>query len=638
MRRTALIILAIAGGAIALVLIAAAIAVATVDVNTFVAPLQAQVKRATGRDLTLQGPVELKLSLEPKLVASNVAFSNAPWAHGNALLSAKRVEAQVALLPLLKRRFEIVQLTLVEPIIALETDSAGRGNWELGSASTPSTPSSPVAAAAPALGVGTLEIRDGTLTMRDATSAIMRTVEIQSLVLHAQRGGTPIDAKFKGSVDGVPVAVSAELGPLDDLLNHRFPYPVSISGEIAGRNATLATKYAQVNGATQLNEVNATFGNTKVQGSVVIAKTGDRAHYTVDLFSPSLALADLPIAGAAVAAAADKSAAKPAHDAYTIPDAPLPLDTLRKVDADGHVHADVLVLRDGEKVGKLDVTFVLRNGVLDADVAPAQMFGGTIQGHANVSGEGAGAMKLKLEGRDLDLGMVLAATGTHREVRGGMARVSIDVAGHGSSPHQWAASMSGTVLVAVGPAQLPKPKQPADTSVTRVASAVNPFRETDSITDLKCAVLRLPITNGVAHVDQSIAAETNKLAATASGTVDFGHEMIDLSVRPQFREGIAIEIPQVADLVRLRGPFREPQVTIDSTRAAASVARIGAAVLTGGWSVLGETLLAQGNPTSPCAIALGAKASDQRASAPAANAPGNPPSEIGRALGKLFGR
>src|SRR5947209_20120414 len=117
MRRTAFIILGIAGGVVALVLIGVAIAVATVDLNTLAEPLAARVRTATGRPFTLGGPIKLDLSLEPTLRLQDVRLGNAAWAHNPSMLQATRVEAQVALLPLLHRRFEIVRVTLVDPVI-----------------------------------------------------------------------------------------------------------------------------------------------------------------------------------------------------------------------------------------------------------------------------------------------------------------------------------------------------------------------------------------------------------------------------------------------------------------------------------------------------------------------------------------
>ena len=132
-------ILAGIGGLLLLLLIAVAIAISTVDVKSFIGPIQKRVKDATGRDLTVGGGVDLKFSLEPKLVVQDVTLSNASWAKSPQMLTAKRVEVQFALLPLLHRDFQIRSFALIEPKIALETDAKGAGNWEFASvpASTP---------------------------------------------------------------------------------------------------------------------------------------------------------------------------------------------------------------------------------------------------------------------------------------------------------------------------------------------------------------------------------------------------------------------------------------------------------------------------------------------------------------------
>ena len=127
----------------------------------------------------------------------------------------------------------------------------------------------------------------------------------------------------------------------------------------------------------------------------------------------------------------------------------------------------------------------------------------------------------------------------------------------------------------------------------RLADAVNPFRKVNPSTELQCAVIRLPLAGGVAHVDRSIAIETREIDASMSGTLDFRNETLDLSIRPRVRQGIPIEIPQIAELVRFRGPFTAPTVNVDAVASATAIARIGAAIGTGGLSVLGESILAQ---------------------------------------------
>src|ERR1700720_3995881 len=122
--------LAAIGGVVALLLIAVAIGVRSVGVNEFTRPLQQRVKDATGRDLTIRGGIDLKLGLTPSLVIDDVSLGNASWGKQPQMVTAKKIEAEIALLPLLRKRFEIVRFKLVEPTIALETDAGGKGNWE----------------------------------------------------------------------------------------------------------------------------------------------------------------------------------------------------------------------------------------------------------------------------------------------------------------------------------------------------------------------------------------------------------------------------------------------------------------------------------------------------------------------------
>ncbi len=127
-------------------------------------------------------------------------------------------------------------------------------------------------------------------------------------------------------------------------------------------------------------------------------------------------------------------------------------------------------------------------------------------------------------------------------------------------------------------------------------------------------MIRLPLAGGVAQIDRSIAMETREIDASMSGTLDFRSETIDLSIRPRVRQGIPIEIPQIAELVRFRGPFTAPTVAVDAMASAATIARIGAAIGTGGLSVLGESIFAQGTAgAGACDVALGKSGSGNRA-------------------------
>ena len=628
--------LAVLGGVVMLLLISVAIAVRTVDVREFVGPIKQRVKEATGRDLDVRGGIDLKLGLEPKLVLDDVTLGNASWGKDAQMLSAKHVEAQIALLPLLRRRFEVIRFKLIEPMIALETDRDGRGNWEfpaLPSAAEGSTPA-PSGGTLGGFVVGDVAISDGQVTYRDGKTGEVTTIVVEQLSVHARDAQSPISGSFRGKVNDTSVALEGDFGPLDQLVRQRWPYPVTVQGEISGKQASVGTQVSVQGNAVGLDQLKVTSGSSALAGKVVVLTGGARPKLTFKLDAQTVSLADFALAAKAAAAKAT------APSKYVFSEAPIDLAGLKDFDAEGEVTIGTLVLLDGRHLDAVHLQLTLVNGKLDVPVVQATTFGGTVLARLQLDASRApdATLSLHLEAKNLELAPIAAAAGVQRSLQGGKTEVKIDLVAHGASAHQWASSANGNVIAVVGPATMGGGKVNAESSLDRLAGAVNPFRETDPTTQLHCTVIRLPLKNGVATVDRSIAAETSKLGATASGTVDFRNETIDLSIKPQVRQGIAITVPQVAELVRFRGPFTGPSVGIDATATAATVARLGAAVYTGGLSILGETLIAEAraDPGAPCQIALG----HGGAAAPAkpAASPAAVPEDIGKAVGRLLGK
>ncbi|NDP43246.1 MAG: AsmA family protein [Aromatoleum sp.] len=649
-------ILAVAGGIVVLALVGVAVAIWTVDVNTFVGPIQQRVKDATGRDLSIRGGIDINLSLEPRLVIEDVTLGNATWGKQPQMLTAKRVEAQVALLPLLQRRFEIVRFKLVEPTITLETDPDGRGNWEFppraGPTATPQVPGG--ARSLDTLGIGDLEIDKGTMTYRDGATGNMTRVTIDELVVHARDPQSPVSARFRGTVDDIAVALEGNLGPLEQLVQRRWPYPIAVRGEVNGQQAAVSTKVELVDKGLRLNDVDLTLGTTKANGQATVLTGGRRPKLVLRFNVATLSLADLaavaraaPAAGVAtgLATPVSNSAADTARRSrYVFADTPLPLAALRSFDADGDVAIGSLLLGGGRHVDKVVARFTLVNGRLEAPALEAAAFGGLAKANlvVDASTGQTPTIALRADARDFDLGAVLAALGNPREVKGGKTDVTLDVTLRGSSPRQWVSAATGTLTATVGPATLSNAKFNLDSALDRLGDAVNPFRKSDPMTEVECVAIRLPLRDGIARIDRSVAMETKKVGVSASGTLDFRNETLDLALNPRVKQGIKIEVPHIADLVRFTGTFEAPTVSVDAIGSAATVARVGAAFSTGGLSVVGETLfkLSTSGSGNLCQIALAHAPSNEGAtSAPAARNPVAPAiDEVGKAIGKLFGR
>jgi uncharacterized protein involved in outer membrane biogenesis len=645
-------ILAIAGGLVLLLLIGVAIAVWTVDVNQFVGPVQAKVKAATGREVAIGGGVKLSLGLEPKVVFDDVRFGNASWAKDKELASVKRVEADVALFPLLRRRFEVIRLTLVEPNISLETGRDGKANWDLGTGGPSAPPGAVGAGAASVLasfGIGQVEIEKGTVTYRDDASGNVTRIVIDRFAAQARTPASPINAEFKGSVNDVPISLTGNLGPLDALLARRSPYPVTVEGQVAGRKTNLGAKLQFEQDATKLNDLDVGIGSSKATGEATVA-TGARRKVTLRLSAPSIALADLkfpPPAGAAGAPAA--KAPEPARKGWIFSDDPVSFAGLAGADVDGDVTIGELKLDDGRKLTDVHTRFTLRDARLDAPELQAKTMGGSVNGSLKVDATHPvePVVALIAQANGLELSQLLAAGGSPRQVKGGKTDVTINVTTRGTTERQWAQHASGSVLAVVGPAQVANSKE-TDTGLGRIAQAVNPLRGAQAETELKCVVIRLPLHDGVAHVEHSIAAETREIGVLASGTIDLRNETLDLAVTPRARVALPIDVGQVASLVHVSGALASPSVTVDARAAAAAIATLGAAASKGGIAGVAAALAAKPGQAADgpdsCDIALGKAPAPAAAAAPSAapaagaiRIPANQ-DELNKALGKLFGR
>ena len=105
------------------------------------------VKKATGRDLVLDGPIALSLLPTPTVTLSGVKFFNVPGSKNPNMVEVKSVTVKPSLLALLTGNIEVSEVTLVEPKIVLEINAEGKPNWEF----TPSVAEAKPAAPKPSL-------------------------------------------------------------------------------------------------------------------------------------------------------------------------------------------------------------------------------------------------------------------------------------------------------------------------------------------------------------------------------------------------------------------------------------------------------------------------------------------------------
>jgi AsmA protein len=233
----AVVVLAVGGGAIF---------VARFDPNTLKPRIIEAVKRATGRDLILNGKIGLEFALRPTIRVKDVAFANPPGFSRPQMATLQSMQLELGLLPLLSHRIEIDHLVLVHPDILLETTAAGQSNWvmkpevspEAPAASQPSAPSEP--GVPTTVGVNTIRIQDGTIAYRDDVTGKVTAVGVPKLDAKAASPDSPLHLAVDAVYNGTSFNLTADTGSLVRLQDPAAtsPWPVKLALTVGGAKLT----------------------------------------------------------------------------------------------------------------------------------------------------------------------------------------------------------------------------------------------------------------------------------------------------------------------------------------------------------------------------------------------------------------
>ncbi|MEQ8194672.1 MAG: AsmA family protein [Rhodospirillales bacterium] len=224
--------------------------------NDYKPEIAAQAKKATGRDLSIDGDIRIAILPAPALVANRVRFSNAKGAADAEMATLKSVEVRIAVQPLLRGRLQFETVKLIEPVISLEVLADGKKNWEFqtpdsdtvqpkpapgapggasaggqagaqpGGQASMQTGAQKPASSVSALSLDNFIIDNGTVVYRDRRKG--QTERIEKINARVAAGSTLGPFELSGSLRarGVPLKIDASLGKI-------------IEGRTASLNANL---------------------------------------------------------------------------------------------------------------------------------------------------------------------------------------------------------------------------------------------------------------------------------------------------------------------------------------------------------------------------------------------------------------
>ena len=241
-------------------LIAVAVAgvavLSSLDFNDYKGVIAEEAKKATGREMTISGDLKLNISLTPSIYVDGVTFANAPWGSRPQMVTLKRLEAEVSLLPLLSSELDVKRVVLVGLDLLAETNKQGRGNWQFGEdTKTPAT-----AEAAPAGGatgggilpvVRKVHIEDLKLTYRDGQTGEETRLTLPMLDLGAENADAPLRVALKGDVNGEVFSAEGTIASIRQLTTGG-ELPLDLKAEALGAEATVKGAIADPKAMTGL--------------------------------------------------------------------------------------------------------------------------------------------------------------------------------------------------------------------------------------------------------------------------------------------------------------------------------------------------------------------------------------------------
>jgi uncharacterized protein involved in outer membrane biogenesis len=223
-------ILAVVAGVVLLLLIAVLVVPQFIDWNRYKGDIAAEASRLTGRDVTIGGDIGFSVLPAPALVVNDLRVANLPGGVATDMARLRKAEVHVALMPLLSRRIEVTQVTLVEPVIALEVLADGRNNWTFTPDADEAPPETPPAEprrrnGVPDVRLDEVEIEGATITYRDVAAGTIQRIEQLDASIEAASLQGPITSTGSFRAEGIPISFAADLGAF----GNGAPVPVTLT-------------------------------------------------------------------------------------------------------------------------------------------------------------------------------------------------------------------------------------------------------------------------------------------------------------------------------------------------------------------------------------------------------------------------
>jgi hypothetical protein len=639
----------------AVLIIVVAIAAWTVffwDINRFKPTVRTRMADALGREVALNGDLEVDWALPPALAANHITLANADWGGKPQMAVVNRIEVIPDWSAVFTGRPRVDRITIRGADIVLEQNA--EGSWNLpkpernGSANTRQTGPPPLTA---------LSLVDSLLLLRTSEKEYRFEIEYVDLIADATGQSTRGSMRFRHK--GVPGTLEVTLSPTAALFENQKNIEIDALLQ-SGRNSlsakgtvALSPKHPQVDirfeadGRSPLTLVNlellpeavsepfhlsgrlhSVSGQASYRMSDFSFQSGpDRAEGWFEVaplkrpldLTAKLSLRHLDLRPYWPQ---DETPEKPAAEANVrqngrvFSSEPFDWSWLEKIDAEIDLDATVLKL-PRFALENLTAGVKLQEGRLDLAPVSASIGGGEFEAELHLASGSRNQIQARVKVHRLDLGQMLRNLDLPESIRG-EAGFKIDISGSGPTPARLAASLDGSVSLAMQDGQL--------ASRYLEKSELYGFELTDTFLGLfdleeeeqgeyvkiNCVICRFEIEDGVARSDV-LVFDTTQVGMVGSGKVDLRNEELDIALKPVTGGGIGLPgfaklklgMAPLADAFKLNGTLQHPEISLDKSESALTLGKaIGGMVLFGPVGLTAALLETEFGENNPCVKAL----------------------------------
>lgn len=528
----------------------AAVALMTIDPNSYKGQISTAVKEATGRNLAIAGDIDVMFYPVLGFKAAGLSLGNPEGFVEKEFINANEVQAGVKIIPLLSRQIEVTMVRLVKPSIIVVKKADGTTNLEFARKEA----AGKAAAADFNISVEAIEVSDAQVTYIDKAADKITSINPLNLKMPGYEAGRDIPVSLDMVINNpapakpVKLDIAATMNARPDQGEFAFR-DMKSNVDLGGADAS-ATAHVTLNTKTQeiaITNLETGWQGTSLKGQATV-KNFSSPSVTFDVSSPSVDLdALLP-----------KDPAQAQNNNKPL----LPVDMLRSLTLDGKAAIGTLKTA-GLTMSNVRLDVTARDGVLKADPLTLNMYDGALTTNVQIDARGVSpAFNIKGGLKGMEVGKFLTAR-MGQDYLTGIANIDFDLYSRGNTMDALNKASGGRIGFDFGNGYINK------WQLSKLMNQAIAYFETGKLDENADDKVYFTSLDGVftgqngTFSNDNLALVGPKSHALGSGIVNIGAQSVNYSVRVGLGDDVE-KFAQAKHLpIRIQGPLSKPSYALD---------------------------------------------------------------------------